>query len=500
MKRSYVLGGLLLVFVGVVIGLIVASNLNWTSPTAASSPEPKSNVVLGEQGPQSQAILEAQNTSRVFVEVVKKVAPAVVTITSEKKVQIQNPWRDFFGDDFFRRFFDYPDQEYIQRGLGSGVIVSKDGYILTNHHVIKDADQIYVVYNRKEYKAKVVGSDASTDIAVVKIEADEELPVVRFGDSDKLEVGEWVLAIGSPFSEVLEHTVTHGIVSAKGRRGLNISGSQMRFQDFIQTDAAINPGNSGGALVNLRGELVGINTAIVGQANVGIGFAIPINMARWVMEQLVSKGKVVRGWLGVWIQSVDEKIAKAYGLDRPMGALVTQVQKNSPAEKAGIKEGDLILEFDGRKIEDSQHLTNLVASYPPGAEVEVVLIREKSRRTLRVKLGERPEEERLARGGSARSQSLGLSVQTLTEDLASRLGYEGERGVVISEVEPGSPAARAGLRRGDLILEANRQKVSSAREFQSLVAELKPGDVLLLRVRRGENTFFAAIEVPEEKQ
>jgi serine protease Do len=490
MKRSYLLGAILLVFVGVVVGLILASNLNWTSSSAALSREGKSGVVLGDQGPESQAILEAQNTSRVFVEVVKKVAPAVVTITSEKR--IRNPWSDFFRD------FGYGEEELLQRGLGSGVIVSKDGYILTNHHVIKDADRINVVYNRKEYKAKVIGSDPSTDVAVVKIDADEELPVVRFGDSDKLEVGEWVLAIGSPFSEVLEHTVTHGIVSAKGRRGLGISGSQMRYQDFIQTDAAINPGNSGGALVNLRGELVGINTAIVGQTNVGIGFAIPINMARWVMEQLITKGKVVRGWLGVKIQSVDDKIARAYGLDRPMGALVVEVVEDGPAQKAGIKEGDLIIELEGQKIEDSQHLTNLVASYAPGTEVELVVIRDKGRKTFRVKLGERPEEEKLAQSGGSRSETLGLSVQTLTNDLASRLGYEGERGVVVTDVEPGSPADRAGLNQGDLILEANRQRVTSAGEFRALVERLKPGDVLLLRVRRGKQVFFAAIEVPEE--
>jgi len=499
MKRTHLLAGLGLLFVGVVIGLIVASNLDWTASTSASSGGNAGAVVLGDQEPVSQAILDAQSTSRVFVEVVKKAAPSVVTITSEKVVRFRHPWTDFFGDEFFRRFFDVPDREFLQRGLGSGVIVSKDGYILTNHHVIKDADQVNVVYNRKEYKAEIVGSDPSTDVAVIKIEPDEDLPVIRFGDSDKLEVGEWVLAIGSPFSEALEHTVTHGIVSAKGRRGLNIAGSQMRYQDFIQTDAPINPGNSGGALVNLRGELVGINTAIVGQANVGIGFAIPINMARWVMEQLIEKGKVTRGWLGVWIQSVNDKIAKAYGLERPMGALVTQVQEGSPAEKAGFKEGDLIIELDGHQIEDSQHLTNLVASYAPGTKVKVVVIRDKKRKTLEVTLGERPEEEKIALAGSGSvGEKLGMRVRTLTDDLASRLGYEGEEGVVITDVKPGSPADDAGLRRGDLIVEANRKKVSSVRGFRQIVDELKPGDILLLRVRRGDRSFFAALEVPKD--
>ena len=502
MKRSQLLVGFLTLFVGVVIGLVVASNLDWTAKSVASSSTVTTEKPeLGDQAPVSKAILNAQATSRAFVEVVKKVSPAVVMITSEKVVRFRHPMTDFFGDEFFRRFFDVPERKFLQRGLGSGVIVSKDGYILTNHHVVKDADKVNVVYNKVEYPAKVVGSDPATDVAVIKIDVDEELPTIRFGNSDSVEVGEWVLAIGNPFAEMLEHTVTHGIVSAKGRRGLSIGGSQMRYQDFIQTDAAINPGNSGGALVNLKGELIGINTAIVGQANVGIGFAIPINMAKWVMEQLIEKGKVVRGWLGVWIQSVDDKLAKAYGLHEPMGALVTQVQDGSPAQKAGIKDGDLIIKLNGEKIEDSQQLTNLVASYPPGTEVEVEVIREDGKhKTFKVKLGERPDEETIAQGGQpTSSEKLGIRVQNLTNDLAKRLGYEGEQGVVISDVKPGSPADREGLQAGDLIKEVNRKPVKNVRDYRKAISGAKPGDIVLLRVRRGERNFFVALQVPKEE-
>ncbi|MDZ7261345.1 MAG: Do family serine endopeptidase [candidate division KSB1 bacterium] len=417
--------------VGLIAGLILASNLDWTFQSRASSTT--TGVKLGSDEPVPQELLDLEKTSRAFVAIVKKVSPTVVTITSEKTVKVRHPFSDFFGEDFFR-FFQLPEGDVIQRGLGSGVIVSPDGYILTNHHVIKDADELNVLIEKEEYDAKVIGSDPKTDVAVIKIDK-KDLPTIKFGDSDQLEVGEIVLAIGSPFSAALERTVTHGIVSAKGRTGLQIGGAELSYQNFIQTDAAINPGNSGGALVNLQGELVGINTAIVGQANVGIGFAIPINMAKWVMEQLLDKGKVVRGWLGVYIGPVDRKMARALGLDKAEGALVSEVVEDSPAGEAGVKAGDVIIEFDGKPIKDDNHLMNLVASYDPGSRVSMKIVRDGKEKILNVKLGERPDEAVAAAPSVEEKTGLGIRVQNLTRALAERYGYKNEEGVLVTDVQ-----------------------------------------------------------------
>jgi serine protease Do len=500
-SRIFPLIVILAVFVGVLAGLIIASNFSWSAKGVAANKQASVNTIsLGSSEPVSQELQGLQSLSKAFVEVAKEVNPAVVTINSEAVVK--RSAHPFMDDEFFRRFFNIPDQqrEEILRGLGSGVIVNPDGYILTNNHVVQDADEITVNIDKKEYKAKVVGKDPGSDIAVIKIER-KGLPTIKLGNSDDLEVGEWVMAVGNPFSNILQNTVTAGIVSAKGRSGLAIGGGTIQYQDFIQTDAAINPGNSGGALVNLRGELVGINTAIVGQANVGIGFAIPINLAKSIMEQLINKGRVIRGWLGVYIQPVDENMAKAFKLERPQGALVSRVQDDSPAAKAGMKAEDIILRVNNMEIEGPDQLTNYVASLEPGKSVNVIIWRDAGEKTIEIKLGERPSEEIASsenEEGSTTSK-LGIEVENLTDQTASRFGYEDDKGVLISDVTPNSVADREGLHKGDLIVSINRKAVTTVREFSSIVNNLKTDDIALLRVKRGDGSFFRALRVPAEK-
>ncbi len=501
-SRTFPLIVVLAIFVGVLAGLIIATNFDWiTKGVAAYKDKTINTVALGSSEPVSAELEGLQTLSKAFVEVAKEANPAVVTINSEATVK--RPIHPFMDDEFFRRFFNVPDQdrEEILRGLGSGVIVNPDGYILTNNHVVQDADEITVNIDKKEYKAKVIGKDPGSDLAVIKIEKNG-LPTIKLGNSDDLEVGEWVLAVGNPFSNILQNTVTAGIVSAKGRSGLAIGGGSIQYQDFIQTDAAINPGNSGGALVNLRGELVGINTAIVGQANVGIGFAIPINLAKSVMAQLISKGKVIRGWLGVYIQPVDENMAKPFNLDRPKGALVSRVTDDSPAAKAGIKAEDIILKVNDQDIDGPDQLTNYVASLEPGKTANVTIWRDGGEKMVDIKLGERPGAEEVASEEPEKASTttkLGLEVQNLTSESARRFGYEGEKGVLVSDVKPNSVADREGIRDGDLIVSVNRKAVTSVREFRNIVNELKTDEIVLLRLKRGDGSFFRALRVPDDK-
>ena len=501
-SRTFSLIIVLAVFVGLVAGLIFASNFNWTTKGVAADESESEAITLGSDEPVPQEVLNMQATSKAFVYVAKTVSPAVVTINSEKVVK-RRPWHPFMNDEFFRRFFQFPEQEQEQilRGLGSGVIVNAHGYILTNNHVIEDADAITVTVKGKEYEAEIVGKDPASDIAVIKIDKDD-LPTVKLGNSDELEVGEWVLAIGNPFSDILQNTVTAGIVSAKGRTGLNIGGGRISYQDFIQTDAAINPGNSGGALVNLKGELVGINTAIVGQANVGIGFAIPINLARSVMEQLISKGRVIRGWLGVYIDDINEDVAKGLGLESAKGVQVPRVQEDSPAEKAGVKAGDIILKVNDKVIENADQLRNYIASLSPGTEVDLTIWRDGKEKIITVKLGERPSEQEMAKGETidVAREKLGLTVQNLTDELAKRFGFEDEKGVLVADVRRGSPADREGIKVGDLIVSVNRKPVKNVSDFNDIVKELKPNDIVLLRLKRESMSFFRALRVPKEKK
>ncbi|MBN1154810.1 DegQ family serine endoprotease [candidate division KSB1 bacterium] len=501
------------VFVGVIAGLIFASNMNWTHVGFAEDNEAGKSVLGSERSPLNTTI-DVAALDNAFVQVAKDVKPSVVTITSARiiKYRRMNPFSDFFQDDFFRRFFEMPDnrrrdegqrddgtEEYRQQGLGSGVIISEDGYIITNNHVIKDADEITVLtIDNKEYTAKIVGTDAKTDVAVIKIEA-KNLPAARLGDSDKVEVGQWVLAIGNPFSRELEHTVTHGIVSAKGRSSFQLA----EYEDFIQTDAAINPGNSGGALVNLRGELIGINTAIVsggGSGNVGIGFAIPVNMARHVMEMLIEKGHVVRGWLGVMIQGIDDEMAQALGLESSKGALVSQVLEDSPAAKAGLKVEDVITAIDGKEVEDASRLSLMIASIEPDTRVQLTVIRNGESQTVTVRLGEHPDTERsepVAEKPKS-TEKIGIRVENLTSATRSEYGYEDDEGVLVTYVKSGSIAFREGIRTGDLIKAINREMITSVNDFNKVINDIEEDEIIFMRLKKGKDHYYVSFKMPKE--
>ena len=441
------------------------------------------------------AVSETTMVPANFSELAEKVKPGVVNIQVVKKVKnigfglrnFGSPFgeKDPFGD-FFGPFFEgNPPRDFEQRGVGSGFVMNKEGYILTNNHVVEDADQIKVkLANGKEYDGKIVGRDPKTDMALLKIEGASDLHPLKLGNSDDLKVGNWVMAVGSPFG--LEQTVTAGIVSAKGR----VIGSGP-YDNFIQTDASINPGNSGGPLINMKGEVVGINTAIIASGK-GIGFAIPINMAKEIAPQLEQKGHVTRGWLGVGIQEVTPELAKSFGLSEKKGALVAEVFSNSPAEKAGIERGDVILEFDGKEVADSKDLPRLVASTPVGKSVTLKLSRDGKVLDRQVKIGEMEEKAEVAKAPSS-NKSLGITVQNLTPDIAKGLGLKKETGVVVTRVEPGSPAANAGIQTGDVIQEVNRKPVKDVNDFAQKVEKAKDQNSVLLLLQRGQNNLFAAV-------
>ena len=439
----------------------------------------------------------AKYFSETFSEVAKNVNPAVVTITSEKvqKEQYRNPFEEFFGDEYFRYYA--PERERRSQALGSGVIVdASNGFIITNNHVIQDADEISIILiDEREFEAEVIGADPKSDIAILKIEA-ENLSAVGLGNSDNLDVGEWVLAIGSPFSANLSHTVTAGIVSAKGRSSV-IGG--VDSQDFIQTDAAINPGNSGGALVNLDGELVGINTAIATggymRSNAGVGFAIPSNLANNIMKDLISEGRVIRAWLGVFIQDVNDGIAKALDLPDRNGSVVTEVVGDSPADKAGFKVEDVIIEFAGTKVRDSSHLKNLVSSSQPDTKAPVRIIRRGRERTLRVNLVELPQGDVIFASKSPPAYSLGMRVEDLDESTLRQFRLsEDEVGVVVVEVEPSSVASRSGIQPGDIIKRVGDNDIDSARELRNIISKLDDEDSILLLIKRRGGSIFLPLE------
>jgi len=441
-----------------------------------------------------------------FAELAEKQGPTVVNIYTTQTVKAPSNLHQFlFPDDRdipeqFRRFFDLPfghekvpQREFKRTSLGSGVIASADGYILTNNHVVKDADKINVRLSTfEEYEATIIGRDAKTDLALIKIEPKKPLPAVTFGDSDKLRVGDWVMAIGNPFG--LEQTVTAGIVSAKGR-----SIGNETYGNFIQTDASINPGNSGGALFNLKGEMVGVNTAIFSQSggNIGIGFAIPVNMAKNVISQLKEHGKVVRGWLGVMIQQVTPELAKNFGLERPIGALVGEVAPDSPAAAAGIKAGDVILQYRGKEVSQMSMLPAMVAQTPVGSEVKVVLMRDGKEKTVPVTIGAMKDEEEIASAGESDiGMVFGLTVQEITPELAESLNIEGEKGLIIANVEPDSAADEADLKRGDIILEINRESVTETDRYNEIIQEAKQkGGSLLLLIERDKHTRFVVLTI-----
>ncbi len=439
--------------------------------------------------------------SQALADVAEQANPAVVTITTEMvmKAKTTNPFKNSPFEDFFNYHFNMPDQDYRSTALGSGVVVdAKNGYILTNNHVVENADQISVqlLDNRVE-EAEVVGTDPRTDLALLKIKA-KDLTALKLGNSDDLRVGEWVMAIGSPFSPELSHTVTTGIVSALGRS--NIFPNTDNYEDFIQTDAAINPGNSGGALLNMKGELIGINTAIATggyeRSNRGVGFAIPSNMARKVMDDILEHGYVVRSYIGVQIQPVSDAVAKAMKLDKRQGALVADVIKDSPAEEAGIEVGDVIVEFEGEMIENVSHLKNVVSATEPGKKVKVELIRNGKVKTLMAVLKELKEDEDVFASNDSRSdEQLGLEVANLNRDLVQRYGVSrGVDGVIVTSVERGSPGEKAGLRPGDVIVKVGNEPVSDVGDFRRLT-DPKENDAVLLLVKNRNTSRFVAMEI-----
>lgn len=439
-----------------------------------------------------------------FSEIVEKLTPVTVNISSTKTVKPQlrqygapfgdqeqmDQFRDFFGDDFFNKYFgEIPDREFKQQALGSGFIIDSDGYILTNNHVIEGADQIKVkAHNQREYDAEILGRDQKTDLALIKIKAPNgDLAAAKLGDSDALKVGEWVIAIGNPFG--LQETVTTGIVSAKWRK---IGAGP--YEDFIQTDASINPGNSGGPLFNLNGEVVGVNTMIFSPSggNVGIGFAIPINLARSIVQQLKEKGRVIRGWLGVVVQAVTPELAESFSIPEGTGALIADVEKGGPADLSGIKPGDVIIEFNGKQIKEMSDLPLMVAETPIGKKVDVTVIRLKERKTISVKVGELKEKQPEMRA-EGRKEKLGITIQDITPELANAYGLSENEGVIINSVEPNSPADAAGLRKGDIIKEIDRKPIVSSREYFDVIGDAQDKNILML-LKRGRSSLWVVVK------
>jgi serine protease Do len=425
-------------------------------------------------------------------EVVDAVRPTVVNISTTRTVKVQGGGNPFSDDPLFRRFFGdqfRAPKERKASSLGSGVIVDSNGYILTANHVIQGADEIKVTLaDKREFQGKIIGTDSMTDVGVIKIDA-TNLPAIQMGDSSKLRVGETVLAIGCPYG--LSQTVTMGIVSAVGRANVGIAD----YEDFIQTDTAINPGNSGGAMVNVRGELVGINTAIFSTSGgyQGIGFAVPTSMAKTVMESLIQKGKVIRGWLGVSIQNLTPELAKQFELKSENGVLVGDIVEGSPAEKAGLQRGDVIVEFDGKKIEDPNQIRNMVAKIEPGGEVEVTIIRNNQEMKKKVTVTELPSDMQKTSTGAYENLLKGISVQDLTPELYDKFSIPKKiKGVIITEIPEDRPAAGA-LVQGDIIQEVNREKISNIKDYGKVVSRIKSGTDILLFIYRGRTSIYITL-------
>ena len=467
-----------------VAGMLLASGFNWTSPSVAADAgsEPAATSLSTPVMPSS------------FAELAESMSPTVVNVRVTKIEKTGFPGHHIpeghFGD-FFERFFrDMPRMPENRRthGAGSGVIISKDGYILTNNHVVEGAREVMVTLaNQKEYKAEIIGLDPKTDLAVLKIDDKKSLPAAELGNSEILRVGDWVVAIGNPFG--LNHTVTSGIVSAKGR----VIGAGP-YDDFIQTDASINPGNSGGPLFNMKGEVVGINTAIIPQGQ-GIGFAIPVNTAKPLIPQLVSDGEVTRGYLGVNIQSITPELAKALGVEDSKGALVADVTPGSPAEKGGLKRGDIITGYDGKDVKDHRGLPAMVAATPVDEKVTVTVMRDGKERKLSVTVGKLPSESaKLNKSAQPTKGRWGLRLHDLTPEIGQQMRLQADQGVVVVGVQPGSPAAEAGIRQGDVIVEVNRQPVNSVSELKETISKSKEKDNLLLLVQRRGGKMYVPLQ------
>jgi len=464
---------------------------------ASSRPEARRGMALNQAPPLQAPVLPVQMpvATGTFAKVAEAIKPAVININTVSRgggLQGRTPFEEFFGEEFFRRFFGELPERIPQRSLGSGVIVDPSGIALTNAHVVDGATDIEVItLDGNKHRAKVVGLDKKTDLAVLRLDDGKgTFNHAQLGNSDGVQVGDWVLAVGSPFG--LQSTVTAGIISAKARQI-----GQGPFDDFLQTDAAINPGNSGGPLVNMRGEVIGINTAIVAGGS-GIGFAIPSNMARKIYAELLAKGKVTRGWLGVSIQPLTPELARSFGAKDTKGVLISDVVPESPAATAGLRPGDILLEFDGKRMEGPGDLQRAVGLFAPGQSAKVVLWRDQGEKTVEVKIGEAPEERELQRRQGRARSLLGLEVRAITPEVARQLNLPSTEGVVVVRVEDGSAAAAAGLQRGDVIREVNRRKVQTLSDFERATSDLKTGDKLTMRLQRGPMSMYVAFTLGRE--
>jgi serine protease Do len=439
-----------------------------------------------------QDIQQLERMSNTFAAVSARVQAGVVAVSTERTVASSSPFRGLpFDDPVFRRFFRVPQRKRRTQGLGSGVIISSDGYVLTNNHVVEGADRISIdLTDGRTFQAEIVGRDEKSDVAVLKVNADVKLPTVPIGNSDSLKVGQWVLAIGNPFG--LQHTVTYGIVSAMGRGDVGIAD----IEDFIQTDAAINPGNSGGALVNLRGELVGINTAILSKSGgyQGIGFAIPVNLATRIKNQLIEHGEVAAGYLGINYQTLTTDMADALAVGTTSGVLIDTVHPESPADNAGLLRGDVIVAIDGAKVKDESDYRKRIGLAGPDKRIRIDIWRGSKKKTVRTTL---EASETTAGMLSDRSELLGWELQEITAELARRYGYRPGAALIVTDLIPGKPAERSGLRRGDFIIEINRNRVGTFEGLRDILTVIDPGDPMLLLVRRGRRTFFTTVRMPK---
>jgi len=468
-------------FGGFFWAFVVIVTLSVTGCTKQDLTSGKPEITKEEPSAQRRPLLTGRDFRNAIITVAKANIPAVVHIEVTQREEIENPLAPlspFENDPFFKRFFDFPQMprkfERELRGIGTGMIINKDGFILTNHHVVSGANEIEVILSDgSQYTGKVIGVDLKTDLAVIRIPAGEALPVVVFGDSDKVEVGEWVVSIGHPRG--LDQTVTQGIISAKHRQGIT---DPSNYQDFLQTDAAINPGNSGGPLLNLDGQVIGVNSIIASQSGgfEGIGFAIPSNMAIHIANSLMSTGKVERGWLGITLQDIPFEKLKEYKLESTKGAYVVDVVKGGPAHAAGVKSGDIILSLDGKDISDSGVLRNLVAGTPIGKEVTIGVMRNGKRLSIPVKIGNPAEAAKIM----ARSlrERLGVDVRPVSEDEAEKLGIQPGMGAVISRLDPKGPMAAAGFEINDVLLQVNEQPVDGAEGLGAIASSLKPGQTV----------------------
>ncbi len=451
--------------------------VNGSYPVTGISLVADASVAPNPPATSDAQVSQLEAFQNAFVSVAEKVKPVVVSIQLKGSFKHPSIWSKGF-----------PFEDFPMRSSGSGILVDERGYILTNNHVIENGGDIIVTLSDgRKFTAKLIGQDTKTDLAVIKIDANTPLPTAVLGDSSKVRIGEWAIAIGNPFS--LDKTVTVGVISGLGRSNIGIAD----YEDFIQTDASINPGNSGGPLLNLKGEVVGINTAIIGQGR-GIGFAVPINMAKKVMTQLITQGKVVRGYLGIMIEPVTSEIVEKHKLKTEEGVLVSKVVENSPAEKGGLKTGDIILEFKGSKVKDVKELQRVTAETTPGEKVDVKILRNDKEEVLKIEVAELPEEKVIASTKeNSEFQRYGISVQDLTPELAEKFGLGETEGVLVTDVDSNSPANDSNIRRGDVILEINKKKIKTVRDFEKSMDKIKKGEDVLLLIARGKRTLYVVL-------